>query len=112
MIRILEAIVFRRIHHKRIYKCQYFDQAGFTKEKSTETLIMQLWDLIERSNNDDEQVCIGSLDIKGAYDGIKHETILDKLRIWKREGYMNATTVEQIKFLFSQYKLGLVENKN
>ena len=75
MIKILESIVFKKINLNKIQKCQYEDQAGFTKNKSTETHLIRIWSLIDDAKRLKEGIYIGSLDIKGAYDGIKHEII-------------------------------------
>ena len=55
---------------------------------------------------------IASIDIKGAYDGVSHEYLFKFLRIWKRQGFYSSKTLEEIRFLYSQYKLGIIESKN
>ena len=55
---------------------------------------------------------IASIDLKGAYDGVSHEYLFIYLRIWKRQGFYGNKTLEAMRFLYSQYKLGIVESKN
>ena len=51
------------------------------------------------------------MDIKGAYDGIKHQVIEEHLKTWRKWGYFGDKNFEQLTFLFNQYKLGLIEPK-
>ena len=55
---------------------------------------------------------IAGLDVKGAYDGVDHNYLMNKVVEWSRSGYVNRKTREAIIFLYSQYRLGLVESKN
>ena len=52
---------------------------------------------------------IVGLVVKGAYDGVNHEYLMNKIRTWSREGYLNRKTRDMIIFLYSQYRLGIVE---
>jgi len=87
MIRILEAIVYDNIDKAKIFECQSQKQAGFTKSKSCATHLERIWEIIERASQEREEVTIASLDVKGAYDGIRHEQIEEHVRKWKRYGY-------------------------
>ena len=55
---------------------------------------------------------IASLDVKGAYDGIRHEEIEIHVRKWRRKGLFSEEVMNYILFLFSQYRLGIVESKS
>ena len=55
---------------------------------------------------------IASIDIKGAYDGVDHEFLFQKLNMWRRLAYLDHETLGYIRFLYSEYKLTLVEHKN
>ncbi len=54
--------------------------------------IENLWKVIERSKNENKTVYIGSLDIKGAYDGIEHKTIEKHIDLWQKQGYFSKET--------------------
>ena len=84
-IRILEDIVYRKLNHKLIRLCQFKNQAGFTKDMSIQTHIERLWNLIEKARLDQLQLSIASIDIRGAYDGVSHQFLFDKLKRWKRK---------------------------
>ena len=58
-----------------------------------------------------EHVNIASIDIKGAYDGVDHLVLFEKLEKWRKLGILDHQTIEYVRFLYSQYKLGLVESK-
>ena len=51
------------------------------------------------------------MDIKGAYDGIDHKVIRNRMDTWRKYGFYGDKTLELLIFLFSQYKMGLVEGK-
>ena len=55
---------------------------------------------------------IASIDIKGAYDGVCHEFLFQRLKKWRYQGFFNKETLAYIQFLYNQYKLGLVEPKS
>ena len=55
---------------------------------------------------------IASLDIKGAYDGVNHQFLFERVEKWRQWGFMDKETVGYLKFLYNQYKIGLVEPKN
>ena len=73
MIRILEAIVYDNIDKAKVFECQSQKQAGFTKRKSCSTHLERIWEIIEKASQERQEVTIASLDVKGAYDGIRHE---------------------------------------
>ena len=50
--------------------------------------------------------------MKGAYDGVDHKHLMKKVIEWSRSGYLTRKTRDMIKFLYSQYRLGVVEPKN
>ena len=41
------------------------------------------------------------MDIKGAYDGIKHQVIEEHLKTWRKWGYFGDKNLEQLTFLFN-----------
>ena len=41
------------------------------------------------------------MDIKGAYDGIKHEVIEERINQWRKWGYYDRDNMNQLLFLFS-----------
>ena len=55
---------------------------------------------------------IASIDIKGAYDGVDHEHLFKMIKVWRRDGILTHETVDFIRFLYSQYRLGMTESKN
>ena len=87
------------------------NQAGFTKNKSTRDHLVRLWQAIDKTKKDGINLNIASIDIKGAYDGVDHEVLLKQLEYWKKVGFYNQQVLDMIKFLFSQYKIGLIEAK-
>jgi len=54
---------------------------------------------------------IVSIDIKAAYDNVDHLYLFRMLDMWVHLGYLNRTTLSYIRFLFNQYKIGVVERK-
>ena len=51
------------------------------------------------------------MDIKGAYDGIEHKIIFEHMKTWRKFGMYGDEAHKYLIFLFSQYKLGLIEGK-
>ena len=44
-------------------------------------------------NKEGKQMNVASIDIKGAYDGVKHEHLFKMLKLWRREGYLSHETL-------------------
>ena len=49
--------------------------------------MIKLWELIEATKENGDQMNIASIDIKGAYDGVAHDYLLEKLEYWRKRGY-------------------------
>ena len=73
---------------------------------------MKIWKIIDECKKNNENIMFASLDIKGAYDNVSHEYLNDKFSRWMKDGYVSENTVERIRFLYNQYKLGFVEDSN
>ena len=65
------------------------NQAGFTKDKKVSDHIETLWKLLDRTKRNKEHVNIASIDIKGAYDGVDHLFLFEKLEKWRKLGILN-----------------------
>ena len=44
---------------------------------------------------------IASLDIKGAYDGVSHQFLFERVEKWRQWGFMSRETMEYMKFLYT-----------
>ena len=112
MIRILERIILMNINKRKIGTNQFHQQAGFTKNKGCRDHILKLWEIIKKAKEERRNLFVGGIDVKAAYDGVSHEHMFEKAEKWRRQGYFTRDTLAQLRFIYSQYKLGLVEHKN
>ena len=71
-----------------------------------------MWSLIDKIKTSNERIFIASLDIKGAYDNVTHEFLNNKIDKWVKHAYIRQETADMIRFLYNQYKLGIVEGNN
>ena len=55
---------------------------------------------------------ICSIDIRAAYDNVDHNYLFRLLNRWRRISYISHETLDYLRFLFREYKIGVVEKKN
>ena len=100
-----------RVNKTKIEKTQFINQSGFTPKRSIKTNLDRLWSVIDDVRKNNRQMNIASIDIKAAYDNVSHEYLFRMLNIWRRLGFNSRETLTYIRFLYSEYKLGIVEGK-
>ena len=52
------------------------------KRKSCATHLNRIWEILNKAREERKEITIASLDVKAAYDGIRHEKIEEHVRKW------------------------------
>ena len=81
--------IFEKLILKRIQKLETLNniditgknQHGFKKKKSTSTLGIQIQSLISRALDEDEYVCMASIDLSSAFDVVNKDLLLKRMRM-------------------------------